>query len=234
MRPIGGFSKIPVLGVFVDPLHFDPPFLVRLGCLTGDAALVDAGAAQAAALTELLQDDSGLFWHFYLERADERFGLGWGRGQGWALLGLVDVLEFLPADHHHRSGLVGALERLAVALRAGQREDGGFAAVIGRPESGDETSTAAFVAAGVRLAVQGGLLGADQLDWAQAAWAHTVARVGENGVLGGVSANVWAGTAPFHYDHVPRGAVVPWGQGPLLLAAAAWGDGVSGEALREP
>jgi unsaturated rhamnogalacturonyl hydrolase len=36
-----------------------------------------------------------------------------------------------------------------------------------------------------------------------------------------VSANVFACTVASHYHHVPRGAVVPWGQGPLLLAAAA-------------
>ncbi len=220
----------PGPGVFVDPLHFDPPFLVRLGQLTRNVDLVDAGAAQAAALIEVLQDESGLFWHFYLERADQRFGLGWGRGQGWALLGLVDVLEALPAEHRYRPRLVDALERLVAALRTGQREDGGFAAVIGRPESGDETSTAAFVAAGVPLAVGKGLLGTEQLPWARRAWGHTVARVGGDGVLQGVSANVWAGTAPFHYDHVPLGAVVPWGQGPLLLAAAAWEEGGSVDA----
>ena len=49
----------------------------------------------------------------------------------------------------------------------------------------------------------------------------TAALVGEDGVLAGVSANVWACTVPSHYQHVPRGAVVPWGQGPLLIAAAA-------------
>jgi unsaturated rhamnogalacturonyl hydrolase len=211
----------PGPGVFVDPLHFDPPFLVRLGRMTGARELVDAGAEQALALTELLQDESGLFWHFFLERSGERYGLGWGRGQGWALLGLVDVLEALPPDHLARLPLLRKFERLVAALCDAQRDDGGWDAVVGDPESGDESSTAAFVVAGVGGAVAAGVLPRDRLEAAGRAWSYTAARVRQDGVLEGVSANVFACTVASHYHHVPRGAVVPWGQGPLLLAAAA-------------
>ena len=210
----------PGPGVFVDPLHFDPPFLVHLGVLTGSTELVDAGAEQARALVALLQDESGVFWHFFLERTNERYGLGWGRGQGWALLGLVDVLARLPDGHAERPPLLRALVRLADALCATQRGDGGWPAVITDPDSGQETSTAAFVAAGFGAAVAHGLLGGEYLEPALAAWGHTVGRVAADGVLEGVSANVWACTAPPHYTNVPLGGVVPWGQGPLLLAAA--------------
>ena len=216
-----GLLDDPGPGVFVDPLHFDPPFLVRLGRMVGAPELVDAGAAQALALTDLLQDGSGLFWHFFLERSGERYGLGWGRGQGWALLGLVDVLEALPPGHVGRAPLLHALERLVLALCDAQREDGGWDAVVGEPASGDESSTAAFVVAGVSGAVAAGLLPRDRLGAACRAWSYTGERVREDGVLEGVSANVFACTVASHYHHVPRGAVVPWGQGPLLLAAAA-------------
>ena len=216
----GALIADPGPGVFVDPLHFDPPFLVQLGVLSGSAELTDAGAKQAQALVDLLQDRSGVFWHFFLERSGERYGLGWGRGQGWALLGLVDVLEGLSASHPLRESLRGALARLADALRASQRDDGSWYAVISDPDSGPESSTAAFVAAGLSRAVVEGLLGAEYLEPARSAWAATARRVRPDGVLDGVSANVWACTVPSHYANVPLGAVVPWGQGPLLLAAA--------------
>jgi unsaturated rhamnogalacturonyl hydrolase len=210
----------PGPGIFVDPLHFDPPFLVHLGALTGSPGLIDAGAAQAMALVDLLQDGSGAFWHFYLERSGERYGLGWGRGQGWALLGLVDVLERLPESHASHPALKRALAALAGALRASQRSDGGWDAVIFDPGSGPESSTAAFVADGLSRAVRAGLLEPAFLDAARAAWSHTAGRIRADGVLDGVSANVWACTAASHLSNVPLGAVVPWGQGPLLLAAA--------------
>ena len=210
----------PGPGIFVDPLHFDPPFMVHLGALTGSPDLVDAGAAQAVALVELLQDDSGAFWHFFLERTGSRYGLGWGRGQGWALLGLVDVLECLPGAHPGREPLVSALIRLADALCATQSDDGSWFAVISDPGSGPESSTAAFAAAGLARAVAQGSLPPGYLDAARLAWSSTAAGVAANGALEGVSANVWACTAPWHYANVPLGAIVPWGQGPLLLAAA--------------
>jgi unsaturated rhamnogalacturonyl hydrolase len=213
----------PGPGVFVDPLHFDPPFLVQLGALTGASELVDAGAGQALALTELLQDSSGVFWHFFLKRSGERYGFGWGRGQGWALLGLVDVLEHLPRTHAGWEPLRRALAGLANALRDHQLADGGWYAVIGDPESGPESSTAAFVAAGVSAAVAAGLLESDHLEVARRAWRQTAALVRADGALEGVSANVWACTAASHYRNVPLDAVVPWGQGPLLLAAAHQG-----------
>ena len=210
----------PGPGVFVDPLHFDPPFLVHLGVLTGSEQLADEGAGQAQALVDLLQDDSGAFWHFWLERSGEPYGYGWGRGQGWALLGLVDVLEQLPAGHPRRRSLERALAGLADALCATQRDDGSWPAVIGDLASGPESSTAAFVAAGFARAVTSGLLGPEYSVPARAAWASTARNVGADGILRGVSANVWACTAASHYANVPLGAVVPWGQGPLLLAAA--------------
>jgi unsaturated rhamnogalacturonyl hydrolase len=37
-------------------------------------------------------------------------------------------------------------------------------------------------------------------------------------VLANVSAAVMACTEPTHYDNVPKGFNVPWGQGPALLA----------------
>jgi unsaturated rhamnogalacturonyl hydrolase len=130
------------------------------------------------------------------------------------------VLERLPEDHPQRRQLRDALVGLADALCATQRDDGGWLAVIGDADSGPESSTAAFVAAGFAAAVSHGLLGREYLEPAQAAWAHTASRVGTSGVLEGVSANVWACTEPSHYRSVPPGGLVPWGQGPLLLAAA--------------
>src|SRR6185436_20648463 len=87
-------------GVYLDCLHFDPPFLVHLGRLIGDAHLVEEGVRQALAYVSMLQDPaSGLFRHFWLERTGRAYVAGWSRGQGWALMGLLDVLEQLPSAH---------------------------------------------------------------------------------------------------------------------------------------
>jgi unsaturated rhamnogalacturonyl hydrolase len=209
----------PGAGVFVDCLHFDPPFFAHLGSLTRDDALIDLAAEQALAHLRLLQDESGLVWHFWLERTSSRYGYGWARGQGWALLGLIDLLAYLPHGHPARAELHTALVRLADALAACQETDGGWPAVADDPDSGPESSTAAFASAGFAEAARRGLLEPRFRERAEAAWEHAWSRVEEDGRLAGVSDAVWASTVHSHYANVPTGLVVPWGQGPLLLAA---------------
>jgi unsaturated rhamnogalacturonyl hydrolase len=54
---------------------------------------------------------------------------------------------------------------------------------------------------------------------AERAWQATLFAVDGAGLLTGVSAAVYSSTRLSHYRAVPRGFDVPWGQGPLLLAA---------------
>lgn len=214
----------PGASVFVDCMHFDPPFFVHFGALTRDAALLDLGIEQALGHVDLLQDPSGLFWHFWLERTARRYGLGWGRGQGWALLGLLDVLEYTPADHGGRPRVLEAFVRLSEALRATQLPDGSWPAVAHDAQSGSESSTAAFAAAGFARGVKAGLLDASFAEPARQAWDSTMLNVDADGLLTDVSAAVRPSTHESSYRHVPKGFLVPWGQGPLLVAARAIGE----------
>jgi unsaturated rhamnogalacturonyl hydrolase len=210
----------PPAGVFVDCLHFDPPFLVALGVVTGEQALLEEGARQALGYVQLLQAESGLFDHFVLQGSTRTYGPGWGRGQGWALLGLLDVLDELPAKHPCREELADAAARLIGSMIRLQRDDGHWYAVVGDARSGDETSTAAFMAAGMLRAARTSLCGDQARAASHRALDAALEATDTDGILSGVSAAVNACTTPSHYAHVPRGFVVPWGQGPLALALA--------------
>jgi unsaturated rhamnogalacturonyl hydrolase len=210
----------PPAGVFVDCLHFDPPFLVALGLASGEPALVEEGARQAVGYVRLLQTESGLFDHFVLAGSPRAYGPGWGRGQGWALLGLLDVVDELPPDHPCRQELAAAAARLIAAMIRLQRDDGHWYAVVDDPASGDETSTAAFMAAGMLRAAGSSISGDEARAASRRALEAALESTDKDGILAGVSAAVNACTNPTHYAHVPRGFVVPWGQGPLALALA--------------
>ncbi len=214
----------PGQGVYVDCLHFDPPFFVQLGRLVGDDELVELGIGQALAYVSMLQDPaSGLFHHFWLERTGQPYALGWSRGQGWALLGLLDVLRGIPDTHRSRPTVSHATRALADAMVRCQRPGGDWYAVAHMPDSGTEASTSAFMAAGLRRGIDDGVLDPETHESAaEAAWRATLSMVDDRGVLRDVSAAVWSSTADSHYHHVPKGFTVPWGQGPLLVAAARW------------
>jgi len=210
----------PGRGVFVDCLHFDPPFFAHLGSLTQNERLIDLAAEQALGYVRLLQDESGLFWHFFLENTRTRYGYGWSRGQGWALLGLLDTLVHLPRDHPSADTLRASFARLASALMETQQASGSWSAVATEERSESETSTSAFAAAGLAGGAMRELLDpAAAVPAALKAWRDAWSHVDKRGVLLDVSAAVWASTDASHYWNVPKGFVVPWGQGPLLLAA---------------
>lgn len=212
-------------GVFLDCLHFDPPFLVALGAETDRADYLTVGVQQALGYVRLLQREDGLFDHFVMQGEPGRYGPGWGRGQGWALLGLLEVLEVLGKQKvadvaaEDVATLEGAARRLVSAMVALQRPDGQWFSVVTDPASGDEYSTAAFMTAGFLRAIRLGVVTDPEVERsAGRAWAATNAATDRDGQLTEVSAAVMACTEPDHYAHVPRGFLVPWGQGPLVLA----------------
>jgi unsaturated rhamnogalacturonyl hydrolase len=227
MRPYSGeelsprereMLENPPAGVFIDCLHFDPPFFAALARVTGDSRWETEALEQAAGYVGALQQDSGLFNHFILRGfPDESFGPGWGRGQGWALLGLLDVVEQLNLDA--TSEPARAARALIDAMIPLQRDDGHWPVNILDDSSGDEPSTAAFMATGFLRAIKLGLVEPTIVEgYVNKALSAVVADVDDDGYLTGVSRAVMACTTPSHYSHVPRGFNVPWGQGPLVLA----------------
>lgn len=211
----------PGAGVYVDCLHFDPPFYVALQRLTRDHAWGERAVEEALGYCRLLQDPpSGLFHHFWLERTGRGYGLGWGRGQGWALLGLLDVLDRRPPGSPGRDQLEAATAALTEAMLRTQRPDGAWDAVAGVADSGPEASTAAFMVIAFLRAARLDIGDVPALRRAaQRSWRATLTALDDTGLLRGVSAAVYSSTMDEHYHHVPLGFDVPWGQGPLLVAA---------------
>lgn len=204
-------------------------FLAYLGEVTTQPQIVDFAADQALAQLRLLQDDDGLLWHVWLEKTRRRYGLGWGRGQAWSLLGLLDLLEYLPRDHSRFSQIAESTRRLASAIASRQLSDGGWPAVLVDEASPVETSTACFAVAAFKKGMRLGVLAESYVEPTQRAWAHALSRWRDDGVLTGVSGNIGASTVQQHYSNAPLDVVVPWGQGPLLLAAISMGALADGQ-----
>jgi rhamnogalacturonyl hydrolase YesR len=205
--------------VWVDCMHLDGPFLVRYGHMTGDDSAVDLGAELLLSHARVLQDEtSGLFSHGFDDATGQRNHLHWGRGQGWALLGLADTLRELPAAHPARAEIQQRLTRLIDGLAATEAESGQWSTVVDHKETYREPSVSAFVALGVGRAVDAGLAELDRQALADRAWDAVATQLAGDGTLPGVSDATPVGATAAHYGSRPRG-VFPWGQGPALLAA---------------
>jgi unsaturated rhamnogalacturonyl hydrolase len=231
-QPYGGVTlsaaeteqmKAPGPGIWLDCMHFDPPFFAHLDKLDPGQGWAEAAIAEILGYRELLLDDeTGLYNHFWLEKVGRSYTKGWGRGQGWALLGLIDVAEYLSGNLPSTEAVRVEALRLARRILDYQLPDGNWYCMVHEEASGPESSTAAFMATAFFRGMTLGLLPAGEFaEPAESAYRAMEANLDAAGNLMGVSAAVMSALVQQHYWHVPLNRIVPWGQGPVLTAAAA-------------
>jgi unsaturated rhamnogalacturonyl hydrolase len=207
--------------VFVDSMHFDAPFFAALYEVTGDDAYRQLALDSLLSQIDLLYDPAdGLFHHFWIERTNARNGVAWGRGNGWGLLGLVGTLEYLPAHGDAaRSIIEDVLRRVLRRMVELQDRAGGWHTVLTDPGSYIETSVAAFMVSAASRAMVHGWVDREIYDpVVKLAMSSLLESVRPNGLLDGVSYETFPSTSVQHYRGMPRGGLLPWGQGPLLAA----------------
>lgn len=210
--------------IWVDCLYTDGPFLALLGRMTGDAAWQDLAVQHTRAYVDVLRDPAtGLFFHGFHAASGRPNTILWGRGNGWALLGLVDLLRFLRDEHPAKARLSSIVESQIAALVHFQDAGGHWHTVLDREDTYLEHSVAAMLAWAIPQAARIGLVGdaalkARALAAAARAFEAVCSVTDASGALTGVSSATPAGDLTT-YATQPTG-VFPWGQGPLLLALA--------------
>lgn len=187
--------------IWVDCMHTDGPGLAALG-------MRDEAVSAAGEYAAVLQRDDGLFHHGYDVASGHGNGVAWGRGQAWALLGLVGTLR--AADD---AGLRYRLERLVEAI-ALHEDLGRWRTVIDEPDAPIEHSVAAYVAYGVSRGIAHGLVDESHAPMVERAYESTLQSLVSGGLP--VSEATPVGDSE-NYRSRDLG-VFPWGQAPVLHA----------------
>ncbi len=209
--------------VFVDSVHFHGPFLAALYAATSDERYLIQAEQTIGPQVQLLWDEERhLFHHFWIERENRRNGVLWARGNGWGMLGIVHTLEHLPMDRPLAAKLKQILVAQASRLAELQDESGDWHTVLDDAESYLESSMAAFVVDGFSRALARGWLSGEHRPVVERACRRLLRNVRPDGLLDGVSFETFPSTRAEHYRTMPVGAMVPWGQGPLLCAIRSY------------
>lgn len=187
--------------IWVDCMHTDGPGLAALG-------YPDDAVRYATEYAAALQLQNGLFQHGYDVAAGRGNGVAWGRGQAWALLGLIGTLRRVPDD-----GLAARLGRLVEALAAHER-DGQWHTVVDDRAAPIEHSVSAYLAFAVPHAVALGLVGARFQAMAGRAFDAMLRHLSGGGLA--VSQATPVGAAAQYHDRAL--GIFPWGQAPVLHA----------------
>ena len=135
--------------MWADDLYMSIPFLCRYAALTGNDAIFDDAASQFMGFKKrLYMEDTGLMAHVYDFNRGMNTGIPWGRGNGWTVFSLTELLRVLPEQNQYRSELLQFFRDLAASYLKVQDKEGMWHQVLNMPSSYPETScTAMFICA---------------------------------------------------------------------------------------
>ena len=81
------------MALWIDDAYMSIPFLAQMGALTGERRYFDDAARQVTGMSERLFDGGkGLYDHSWFEDAPNDARFFWGRGAGWMLMAMAELL----------------------------------------------------------------------------------------------------------------------------------------------
>jgi len=133
----GGFwhKKIYTNQMWLDGLYMASPFLAQYAVEMNEPALFDDVANQIITVEKHCYDPkTGLYYHGWDESRQQKWANPvtgtspnfWSRSMGWYMMAMVDVLEFMPADHPKRAEIIKILTDLSYSLEKYQDKKTGM------------------------------------------------------------------------------------------------------------
>ncbi len=144
----GGYwhKKIYPWQMWLDGIYMGSPFMVHYAASFDQPQWFDVAAHQIILIYEKTVDEkTGLLYHAWDESREQKWSdpeTGhspnfWSRAMGWYVMAIVDVLDYLPADHPQRGEIIDILQKTCDALlKVRDQETGVWFQVLDR--AGDE------------------------------------------------------------------------------------------------
>ncbi|MGB7623882.1 MAG: glycoside hydrolase family 88 protein [Terriglobia bacterium] len=209
------------VSLWVDDLYMSVPFLAQMSQLTGDRAYLDDAARQVVQMSERLQNrTTGLYDHSWFENTAYDPHFYWGRGAGWALMAMAELLSVMPDDHPARARVLDIFQRGVEGAAAVQSGNGLWHQLLDKPDSYLETSASAMFTFAIARGVNRGWLSPVYAPVAQTGWQAIAKRVREDGRIEGICVGTTAAYDAVYYYNRPTDPGAMQGYGPVLMAGA--------------
>ena len=145
------------------------------------------------------QQISGLYWH------DRETPFYWGRGNGFAVLGLAETLTYLPQSHPRYADILLMYQKLLNGLLTYQNPSGFYHQVITLPGSYQELTSTSMIGYGIARGIKLGVLDQSYLPTLLSLWNGAKARVSETGDV--VDGCTGTGALETEQDYIVREAL---------------------------
>jgi unsaturated rhamnogalacturonyl hydrolase len=150
---------------------------------TTDIKFIDRSVKFQLAYFKRLRQPSGLFHH----RVPE-WRISWGRGHGWACVGMTEILLVMPIGHPLRSKLMDEYLLTMKTLIEYHKDGGMWGEHVDIPEARPESSGTGMIIFAMAIGVEKGWLPADPYKAiAKNAWLALTDYVDEKGAVSNVS-----------------------------------------------
>lgn len=150
----GNHRMMPFHSEMSDAVFMGGPILSLAGSL-GKSQYFNACLSHLQACAEMNQLDNGLYQHSPLDRT------AWGRGNGFAALGAAMSLVQVPQNTKGWGDVKQRFVQHIESLVKFQGPTGSWHQVIDKPQSYPEFTSTCMIAAAIKIAVNGGILDAD-------------------------------------------------------------------------
>ncbi len=188
--------------------------LSRTGKMPGRERDLDRLADRLTAYAVRLQREDGIFIHFTDGRQP------WGRGNGFAALGLMEGLSAIPQAHPLRERILTIYQRQMQGLVPLQAPDGMWRQIVDEPGSYREESVTAMVLSAMARGIRNGWLDQTYRPVVERAWRALAAHVTPDGSIIDVCTGTSAGPTRRYYLDRPAIAGPDDRGGAMALLAA--------------
>ncbi|OXM87145.1 hypothetical protein CF651_05685 [Paenibacillus rigui] len=131
----------PNATLWCDDLYMSVPYLCRCYQRTGEISFLEDAANQFIQFKKRLYiPELQIMSHVYDFGIDKPTRIAWGRGNGWVLFSLSELLAVLPENHGQRAELIQFFNELCEGYLRLQGVSGLWHQVLTEPESYEETS----------------------------------------------------------------------------------------------
>lgn len=204
-----------------DALYMAPAVYTRLYALTGNKKYMMFADSEFKATHKYLYDkDERLFYRdsrYFNQKEANGEKVFWGRGNGWVIGGLVEILKTLPEnDKEYRPYYFELYNELSSRLAELQTKDGFWHASLLDPDSypAPETSATGFIVCGLAYGINQGYLSKEKfLPVVLKGWEALVSAVETDGKLG------WVQPVGADPKKVTQDMTELYGTGAFLMAA---------------
>lgn len=204
-----------------DALFMAPPVYLGMAQLENDPSYAEFMHDHFILTYQHLFDkEDNLFYRddsYFEKREANGEKIFWGRGNGWVVAGLVNVLELLPRDDPRRPFYLGLFSDMVERLVQLQNPDGYWHASLLDPASypAPETSATALITYALAYGINNNLLEKERYEEPlKKAWMHLLSVVDEDGKLG------WVQPIGADPKSVTADMTAVYGVGAFLLAAS--------------